>query len=200
MTKLVLAVAALAACDLYASNDSSTWTYCDDSGLYHCTDQTCTWVSATCTGAAPCARSTDCAAGCYCASDTCTEAGFCSIDGDCAIGFTCNTTRSSCEPSPGTCAGAVTCTTPAPMCPEHEVPLVVANCFTGACSAIASCDATPTCDRLQHEDDCLAASGCGASYTGIDCTSPDGTACTAGDADCTCARFEFAACASVVVP
>jgi hypothetical protein len=195
MTKLVLAVAALlAACDLYTSDDSSPWSYCDNTGLYHCHDQSCTWVSATCTGALPCTASTDCAAGCYCASGTCSEAGFCSNDTDCTTGFVCDVKRSSCEPDPGSCAGVVTCTTPAPLCPEHEVPVVVANCFTGACSAISSCDATPTCDRLQHEDDCLAETGCGATYTGIDCTSPDGTSCTAGDADCTCAHFEFAAC------
>jgi len=195
MTKLVLAVAVLAACDLYtSSNDSSTWSYCDDSGLYHCHDQSCTWVSATCTSASPCTASTDCAAGCYCSSGSCAEAGFCSTNADCASGFICDVKRSSCEPDPGSCAGAVTCTTPAPMCPEHEVPLVVANCFTGACRAISSCDVSPTCDRFQYEDDCLAGSGCGASYTGIDCTSPDGTACTAGDADCTCASFRFAEC------
>ncbi len=130
-----------------------------------------------------------CDATCTCADDTdATDAGY---------GY-CDETRGTCmtgvDPA-GTCTAAVTCTTAAPACADNQVPLVLAGCYTGECRAIASCEGPTTCSALQHEDDCVARTGdCAPSYTGLDCTKKDGTACHAGDTGCTCATFKFASC------
>jgi len=155
-----------------------------------------------------CASNTDCAAGCYCATDpsagsnasgTCTEGGFCTTDADCGTGFHCDTGRSSCEPNPpgnpaGSCDGAVTCNTAPPQCPEGQVAGEANGCWSGMCEDIATCDVKPPCSLNQHEDNCRADTTCGASYTGIGCTKPDGSACHAGDTGCTCQSYEFASC------
>jgi hypothetical protein len=155
-----------------------------------------------------CTSNTDCAAGCYCApgsgsgsaaSGTCTEGGFCTTDADCGTGFHCDTSRSSCEPNPpgnpaGSCDGKVTCTTAPPVCPAGQVAGESNGCWSGMCEAVATCDVHPPCDLNQHEADCLADQTCGATYTGEDCTKPDGSACHDGDANCTCAKFVYATC------
>lgn len=95
----------------------------------------------------------------------------------------------------GQCAGVVTCADPPPVCYPHMVPVVDDHCYTGACRAIADCEAPPPCERIQHEYDCTSRIDCAASFRGEDCTAPDGGACTSG-ADCTCASYVFAACAA----
>lgn len=146
-----------------------------------------------------CTTDAQCAAGCFCSDGICTEGGFCSTDKDCGQGFSCNTKRSSCEPiavvNPnGTCAGAVTCTTAAPSCPENQVALIKNGCFTGACEAIIACEAAPVCNALQHADDCSARNAdCAPVFTGHGCS---GTTCGVSDADCTCTSYTFDSCES----
>jgi Cys-rich repeat protein len=110
----------------------------------------------------------------------------------------CDEARNTCmtgtDPA-GTCLGTVTCTTAAPKCPENQVALIKDGCFTGACRAIASCEAAPVCGSLQHEDDCLGRNtDCSTVYNGHGCHKPDGSACQAGDTNCKCDSFTFATC------
>ncbi len=258
----------LAGCDLYFGNHdngSSTWNYCGSDGYYQCHGDSCTWVSATCPQAGSgttsgsgytCSTNTDCAAGCYCANGTCTEGGFCAVDADCGSGYHCDTSRSSCEPTPptatcnydkecptgqycapdhtctatctctndqqalnqgygwcdetrqtclpgqdpaGTCAGvpADTCISAEPVCPSGQVPTLIDGCFNGQCRDYAACDLPPVCEHINDESNCLARStDCAASYTGINCHKPDGTACHSGDSNCTCQSFQFATCST----
>ena len=90
----------------------------------------------------------------------------------------CDETRGTCMPGTdpaGACTGAVICTTAPPACPENQVPLVKDSCFTGACRAIAACEAAPVCKALQHQDDCASRSAdCSAVFTGHNC---HGTTC-----------------------
>ncbi len=168
-----------------------------------------------------CESNQDCAAGCFCSADgVCEEAGFCASDADCPHGFTCDETRSSCVPDappptctqtadcvvgtycqdgacvPGTCAGpAATCNLQPPACAAGEVPLLDGTgCYTGTCFEIDLCSATPTCQALQHEADCLDNTACSSVYNGLNCTKADGSACHAGDTGCTCQNFVYASC------
>jgi hypothetical protein len=147
-----------------------------------------------------CSTDNNCAAGCFCKSGVCTEAGFCATDKDCGTGFHCDTQRSSCVPIPapsGLCRASVTCGTAAPACDVGQVPLVKDGCYTGACSAIAACEAAPACPAIQHEADCLGrTTDCSTVYTGIGCKKADGSACKSGDTGCTCDSFVFASCAT----
>jgi hypothetical protein len=93
----------------------------------------------------------------------------------------------------GECAGDVTCNTAAPACAEGQVPLILDGCYTGQCGDITSCAEAPTCSSYQHQDDCTTGS-CTVISIGHDCTKPDGSACTAGDSDCTCASFTYGGC------
>ena len=122
----------------------------------------------------------------------------------------CDEARNTCMPGTdpaGACTGDLTCTTGAPKCAEGEVPLIAAGCYTGACRAIAACEAAPTCKALSHENDCISRNAdCSTVYNGHGCTTPDGSACHTGDANCTCTSFTFASCdnkvndATIVVP
>lgn len=96
--------------------------------------------------------------------------------------------------SVASCGGTVTCTIAQPGCPTGQVPTIANGCWTGACELIASCDVPPACSEINDQQDCLARSDCGATYSGIDCTTPNGAACTAGDTDCTCVSYVFASC------
>ena len=107
----------------------------------------------------------------------------------------CDETRNTCMPGTdpaGTCTSAVTCTTAPPACPENQVALVKDGCFTGACRAIAVCEAAPVCKALQHQDDCASRTAdCSAVFTGHNC---HGTTCGVSDADCVCESYSFASC------
>jgi hypothetical protein len=107
----------------------------------------------------------------------------------------CDETRNTCMPGTdpaGTCTAAVTCTTAPPACPENQVALVKDGCFTGACRAIAVCEAAPVCKALQHQDDCATRTAdCAAVFTGHNC---HGTTCGVSTADCVCESYTFAAC------
>jgi hypothetical protein len=160
---------------------------------FHCDDRS-SCVPDTCSASEPCP------AGQICDNGSCVATCICSSDADAqnqGYGW-CDENTSTCmegEDPAGSCAGQVTCNIKAPKCGQGEVPLVKDGCYTGACKAIAQCDTAPACDAIQHEIDCLADTGrCGAVYTGINCTKPDGTACQAGDTGCTCESFRFNSC------
>ena len=146
-----------------------------------------------------CSANGDCAPGCFCQSGTCAEGGFCATDKDCGNGFHCDAARSSCIPNPPPpaelCLASVTCATSAPTCDVGQVPLVKDGCYTGACRAIAACEAAPACAAIQHEGDCMDRSrDCTPVYSGFGCTKPDGSACHVGDTNCNCTSFAFAMC------
>jgi hypothetical protein len=152
-----------------------------------------------------CGSDTDCPQGQYCdtSTSTCTASCTCATDADAVkAGFGyCDESRMTCMPGSdpnGSCAGAVTCTTAKPSCPSGQVPTISNGCYTGNCEAISACDASPVCANINDEQDCLARTDCAAVYTGINCKKPDGTACHAGDTNCTCASFQFNSCTSKV--
>jgi hypothetical protein len=100
----------------------------------------------------------------------------------------------ACNGRPPSCAGTIACTTAPPACPSGQVPGIAASCYTGTCVAVAACDTPPPCTAINDEADCAARADCTSIYDGIDCMNPMGTACHAGDTDCTCADFVFASC------
>lgn len=110
----LVAVAALAGCELYFDGNGSSGGSRPPSGSggsgYGCTSDT------------------DCAAGCYCdaSSGTCTEGGFCAQDSDCGPGYHCDTMRSSCEPNPAGCTADADC-------PSGSV------CTNGTCTSTCAC-------------------------------------------------------------
>lgn len=150
-----------------------------------------------------CNYDNQCPQGQYCSptNNQCTTTCVCTNDQQAiAGGFGwCDTTRDTCLPGQnpaGTCAGtpASTCTTLEPVCPSGQVPLLIDGCFNGLCQAFASCNLPPVCEHINDETDCLGRADCSGTYTGIDCTKPDGSACHSGDVNCTCASFQFATC------
>lgn len=148
-----------------------------------------------------CTTDEDCAAGTDCVDGSCETSCVCQNDAEAqAQGYHhCDEARQTCEQSDdgGTCSAEVvpTCNVAKPQCVAGSVPLIVDGCYTGECSEITRCDVEPLCPALQHETDCLGRTGeCGAVYVGIDCTKPDGTACQAGDTNCTCESFRFNSC------
>lgn len=147
-----------------------------------------------------CSDSSQCNPGQTCDNGNCNNTCVCENDTDArnqGYGW-CDETRNTCMPGEdpaGSCNAPVTCDEAMPNCQPGTVPVIANGCYTGECRAIASCDVAPTCETLRHERDCLdRASDCGAVYTGRNCTKPDGTACRAGDTNCTCASFDFAKC------
>ena len=237
---LLVFAGSIAGCDLYFGDhhdDNDSWTYCGSDGYYQCQGNDCELTATTCppdsSGSGgngsgyECGSNADCAAGCYCSDNTCTEGGFCTTDADCGQGYTCDTSRSSCEPTPtpscgsdadctgtgqycdtasgtcdqGSCAGTITCNIAAPTCASGSTPIIANGCYTGGCEAIATCDAPPVCASVNDETDCLARTAdCQAVYAGQDCTTTDGTACVSGDAGCTCATFSFDHCTDKTPP
>jgi cysteine-rich repeat protein len=113
-------------------------------------------------------------------------------DGNLTDGDGC---ESDCKTA-SSCVGEVTCATLPPTCTTEEVPLLANGCYTGACRLITACDVPPTCTALRAEAACLARTDCEAAYTGRNCQHPNGSACRAGDTQCVCESFTFAACAT----
>jgi hypothetical protein len=144
-----------------------------------------------------CGSNADCGSGSQCENNTCTTTCTCTTDASAvAQGYgwcDSGTCATGTDPN-GSCGGTVTCQTAQPTCPSGQVPTITSGCWTGKCEAIASCDVAPACKEINDQTDCLARTDCGAVYTGIDCTTPTGAACQAGDTGCTCASFEFASC------
>lgn len=166
----------------------------DCGGGFHCdTGRSSCIPNPQCTADAQCKpgamcdiKSGACTATCACASDAeAIKAGF---------GW-CDETRNTCmtgtDPA-GMCLAPITCTGPAPTCPDNQVPLVKDGCFTGKCRAITACEGAPVCAALQHQDDCDARNAdCASTFTGHNC---HGTTCGVSDADCVCESYSFAAC------
>ena len=112
----------------------------------------------------------------------------------CGAGTFCDPSTNAC--TQGSCAGTITCNIAKPMCPIGQAPLIFGGCYTGACFETAMCSPAPTCANINDETNCLAnGAKCSAVYVGIGCQKPDGTACHAGDVNCTCQSFQFNSCA-----
>lgn len=99
-------------------------------------------------------------------------------------------TFTSCGPEgttqdPGSCVGAVTCTTPEPACPPNTIAGRRNGCWTGYCIPYAQCDQLPACSTLD-EMDCISRTDCSPTYEGMNCT------CTMSG--CTCQTLVFDAC------
>jgi len=169
---------------------------------FHCDTQ-----RSSCVPNPKCAQDAQCTPGSICEPTKGACVVTCACTNDAAAvqqGFGwCDETRKTCMPGSdpaGMCLGTITCTTTPPACPENQVALIKDGCFTGQCRAIAACEGAPVCSSLQHEDDCLTRSAdCSAVYNGHGCHKPDGTACKAGDTDCTCDSFTFASCENKTV-
>jgi len=89
------------------------------------------------------------------------------------------------DPNPGSCVGAITCTTPAPACPAGTLAGRANGCWTGYCIPYAQCDQLPACSEL-NEMDCIARTDCAPTYEGHNCT------CT--QTSCTCQTWTFDTC------
>lgn len=147
-----------------------------------------------------CTSDANCGAGQICDNGSCSDTCTCASDAEATQGGYgwCDEGRGTCMPGSdpaGQCAGDITCPTAAPNCAEGQVPLILNGCYTGECRAITACGETPACDALDHEQDCLNRNtDCSAVYTGTGCHKPDGSACHAGDQNCTCTNFSFHSC------
>lgn len=222
---VAIATTALAGCSLYFGEDQEddSWTYCGADGYYECTDEDCYWRGPECPagggsggmtqpGGFDCNSSSDCAAGCYCANGTCEEAGFCTQDSDCGNGYTCNESRSSCEPeypptscmddsgcpsgstcdtSSGQCTATCACTTDAEAtnagygyCDEDRGTCVAGDDPSGTCTGAVTCNlGRPACPQGQVA---LIYDGC---YTGEcaainSCGEAPGCEAFTNEADC----------------
>ena len=178
--------------------------FCDNDSQcpagYTCDEARQSCVPDTTTPPTPCTFEQDCQNGEVCdpATSTCTATCACTSDAEAqAQGYaSCNETRQTCEPTndAGTCGGISTCNIIAPSCPAGEVPMIKDGCYTGICNTIGTCDVAPACGAYQHENDCMGAESCTAVYTGLNCTTPTGAACTSGSANCTCTSYQYASC------
>ena len=162
----------------------------------------CDTARSSCIPNPSCTLDTQCKQGSMCdtTKGSCVATCSCTNDADAVKqGFAwCDEARATCmtgaDPA-GMCLGVISCTTAAPACPEGQVALRKDGCFTGQCRAIAACEGAPSCDALQHENDCLGrATDCSAVYNGRGCHKPDGSACHAGDTNCVCDSYTFAKC------
>lgn len=152
-----------------------------------------------------CSADADCASGQVCTNGACSATCSCTSDAqavNAGYGW-CDETRNTCmtgtDPA-GSCAGTITCATKEPTCPAGSTGLIVNGCWTGECRAIAQCSEAPACGSLEHEQDCLdRTTDCSSVYLGLNCHTPTGGACHAGDTNCTCANFQFDRCTDKIV-
>jgi hypothetical protein len=161
----------------------------------------CDSTRASCIPNGSCKSDDQCDAGSVCnaSNGSCTTTCKCVTDSDAVkqgAGF-CDEARETCgqgtDPEGG-CTGTSTCAVATPRCAEGQVAVIKDGCYTGACSAITACGATPTCELIQHQDDCQARTDCGSVSDGHDCTEPDGSVCKTGDTNCSCKSFTFQSC------
>jgi len=159
----------------------------------------CDTARASCIPDTGCTKAEQCAPGSTCDANTgaCVATCKCLTDADAVAqgaGY-CDESRGTCMPGidpAGACAGAITCSTAAPKCPEGQVALRKDGCYTGACEAISACSATPACSSLAYQNDCSARKAdCSMQFTGHNCT---GTSCGIDTSDCVCQVYTFSAC------
>lgn len=148
-----------------------------------------------------CEANADCFVSCYCSDEGwCEESGFCDSNDDCEDGMVCDD-RNTCvpgEPPPPpppsyTCGGPLdaTCTVAAPVCPAGEKAETADGCYTQACVPEEFCSDLPLteCNRIQNPNQCSNRPDCEmlpSTWTGENCTDPDGLDCDANDANCMC--------------
>lgn len=167
----------------------------------------CDMARSSCVPNPACTANEQCSAGSMCDGKTCVVTCRCTSDADAirqGAGW-CDEARSTCMPGAdpkGACLGDITCTTPAPGCPEGQVALRKDGCFTGECRAIAACEGPPTCNALTHQNDCGARTDCSIVTTGHGCRRSDGSACQPGDSPdvCKCDSYTFSACETKTTP
>ncbi len=127
-----------------------------------------------------CTSSIDCEKGLSCTTNT---------RGDCLSGGMLDICYGFCEPNsqdPGSCVGQVSCGLAEPACPAGTIAGRDANCWTGYCIPVESCDATPACSTL-NESECTNSLTCSGLYRGVDCTCTNNV--------CTCASYDYEGCA-----
>jgi hypothetical protein len=172
----------------------------DCGGGFHCDT-----ARSSCIPNAGCTTDAQCKQGAMCdiKSGACQATCLCTSDADAIkAGFAwCDEARNTCmsgsDPA-GMCLGTVSCTGPAPVCPDNQVALVKDGCFTGQCRAIAACEGAPVCAALQHQDDCTTRStDCTSIFIGRNCK---GSTCGTTNTDCVCDRYDWAACDVVGAP
>ncbi len=157
-----------------------------------------------------CTTNTDCSSGCYCAPNhTCTEGGFCTSDSDCGSGYSCDTSRSSCEPIPPpppvpTCSADTDCD----QSTGQYCDLTTNTCAQASCAGDVTCTtAMPVCPSGQIA---LSANGCwtggcvalDACDTTASCSRiNDESDCLARTSDCSalytglnCSKMDGTAC------
>jgi Cys-rich repeat protein len=169
---------------------------CVPDGSQSCWETGCPWGqycdswSGECVPSTTCDTAADCGPGYDCIGGTCTPVG-CTTDDQCAAGCYC-------DEATGGCVESGYCSTDA-ECPEGQ------TCDEARSTCIP--DETPpppppppACEDLTDEQACLDREDCIPTYTGINCTNPDGTTCESGDSGCTCESFQFAACVSADAP
>lgn len=107
------------------------------------------------------------------------DAGACARTYDCAQGQQC--VGGACTP----CANGVCACSRDDDCASTEL-----------CDRASRTCATPPpeCTALTTEASCSARADCQPVYAGLECVDAQGGECQDGDTNCTCARFEFAAC------
>ncbi len=159
---------------------------CVPDGSQSCWETGCAWGSycdswsGECVPSTTCNADADCGTGYACFGGTCTPTG-CIDDTQCAAGCYCDEASGGCVES-NYCSSDLDCPS-GQECDEAR----------GTCIP----DETPdpvTCVEVFDEATCLGRADCGAVYTGLNCTKPDGSACQSGDSGCTCEDFVFAAC------
>ena len=129
--------------------------------------------------------------GCW---ETCYDQTWCVADSECDLGLYCEGDPASyyygqCVTSPaGLCSADGSCGLEGYVCDERD------TCVPG--------EAAPplVCEDLTSEAACLEADACAPVYTGVNCTTPSGAACSAQAADCTCESFVFARCEQPITP
>lgn len=153
-----------------------------------------------------CESHADCPAGAYCEEDSgeCVESDTCETGDDCSQdGFVCDDSG-TCVPGEEptlVCQGEVTCETVPPACPLGSTPAIDVDtgCYTGDCIDNAECpDGNPCASNT--EDQCIAAAECTAVYSGTNCTDPNGNACNANEANCTCESYTYTGCEEAETP
>lgn len=174
--------------------------YCDDrascvpDGSQSCWETGCAWGyycdqwSGECVPSTTCQTAEECGPGYDCVNGTCTPVG-CTSDDQCAAGCYCDEQSGGCVES-GYCTQDADCAGLNQVCDEDR----------GTCVPVDETPPPLTCEDLTDEAACIARDDCIPTYTGINCTNQDGSACESGDTGCTCESFVFAACVTAAAP